>query len=317
MRSKSTETGTESRPAWERLEALAGRRCSGCLQTLGGRSGGGLGPAPYERRDGRSAAGLPKRWGKPRRLSAMAGTITVRPARVRLEARFESRLLPLFKRRTEAVAGCAGVVPHDWPRAILNLGCGDCSGRRRRCRRPSNCRLKASWQVEYEKAGSAGGWTISSRCTVGGRDLHQARAGEGQGRRCFVLIAAPGRTEVSSWRWRAGIESRRRLGALLRDLKARGVAGAAAAHCRRALGIGARWAPCSRRSASSGAGPCLVTRARHAPEAAQGRRGELLTKIPTRKTRAEADAQKRSFQAWATRRASPPRAPADEDWGDW
>src|SRR5947207_12951683 len=50
-------------------------------------------------------AGYRNGHGKPRRLAMMAGTITVRRPRVRgLEARFESRLLPLFVRRTEEVA---------------------------------------------------------------------------------------------------------------------------------------------------------------------------------------------------------------------
>jgi putative transposase len=43
-------------------------------------------------------------FGKPRRLSMSCGTITVRRPRVRgLQERFESRILPLFKRRTEEV----------------------------------------------------------------------------------------------------------------------------------------------------------------------------------------------------------------------
>jgi len=42
---------------------------------------------------------------KTRRLSMMAGTIEVKRPRVRgLEQRFESRLLPLFVRRTEAIS---------------------------------------------------------------------------------------------------------------------------------------------------------------------------------------------------------------------
>ena len=42
--------------------------------------------------------------GKPRRLSLMSGTVEVRRPRVRgLEERFESRILLLFMRRTQAV----------------------------------------------------------------------------------------------------------------------------------------------------------------------------------------------------------------------
>jgi transposase-like protein len=64
-----------------------------------------LGRARYARRDGVDAPrGYRNGLGKPRRLTLSAGTITVRRPRVRgLAERFESRLLPVFKRRTEAV----------------------------------------------------------------------------------------------------------------------------------------------------------------------------------------------------------------------
>jgi transposase-like protein len=64
-----------------------------------------LGRARYARRDQVDAeVGYRNGHGKPRRLSMVCGTITVRRPRVRgLEERFESRVLPLFKRRTQEV----------------------------------------------------------------------------------------------------------------------------------------------------------------------------------------------------------------------
>ena len=106
MKEQSTERGPESRPAWESLEALARQGVQRLLQQLlEDEVEEVLGRRRYERRNGVDAPpGYRNGWGKPRRLSAMAGTITIRRPRVRgLEARFESRLLPLFKRRTEAV----------------------------------------------------------------------------------------------------------------------------------------------------------------------------------------------------------------------
>src|SRR5713226_2968780 len=106
MKEKSTETGPESRPVWESLETFARQDVQRRLQQLLEEEVEEvLGRRRYERRDGVDAAlGYRYGWGKPRRLSAMAGTITLRRPRVRgLEARFESRLLPLFKRRTEEV----------------------------------------------------------------------------------------------------------------------------------------------------------------------------------------------------------------------
>src|SRR5947209_19071488 len=66
---------------------------------------GVLGRARYERRNGVDAVpGYRNGFGQPRRLSLSNGTITLRRPRVRgLSERFESRLLPAFKRRTEEV----------------------------------------------------------------------------------------------------------------------------------------------------------------------------------------------------------------------
>ncbi len=51
-----------------------------------------------------AAPGYRNGYGKARRLSMSSGTITVRRPRVRgLEERFESRVLPLFARRTKEV----------------------------------------------------------------------------------------------------------------------------------------------------------------------------------------------------------------------
>jgi transposase-like protein len=106
MKEKSTERGAESRPTWESLEALARQGVQRLLQQLlEDEVEEVLGRRRYERRNGVDAPpGYRNGWGKPRRLSAMAGTLTVRRPRVRgLEARFESRLRPRFKRRTEAI----------------------------------------------------------------------------------------------------------------------------------------------------------------------------------------------------------------------
>src|SRR5260370_10627722 len=82
----------------------------------------------------------------------MAGTITVRRPPVRgLEARFESRLLPLFKRRTEAVGRLLpelylhGLAQGDFDLALRGL-----LGAAAPLSAPSIARLEASWQVEYE-----------------------------------------------------------------------------------------------------------------------------------------------------------------------
>ena len=68
-----------------------------------------LGRQKHERREAVDApSGYRNGHGKPRRLSLSSGTITVRRPRVRdLEERFESRILPLFLRRTREVGTCS------------------------------------------------------------------------------------------------------------------------------------------------------------------------------------------------------------------
>src|SRR6266404_336769 len=153
MKEQSTETGPESRPAWESLEALARRGVQRLLQQLlEDEVEEVLGRRRYERRNGVDAPpGYRNGWGKPRRLSAMAGTITVRRPRVRgLAARFESRLLPLFKRRTEAIGRLLpelylhGLAQGDFDLALRGL-----LGAAAPLSATSIARLKASWHAEY------------------------------------------------------------------------------------------------------------------------------------------------------------------------
>ena len=90
--------------------------------------------------------------GKPRRLSMTAGTVTVRRPRVRgLEARFESRVLPLFVRRTEEVADLLpqlylhGLANGDFELALRGLlGAGAPLS-------PASIeRLRGKWTLEYK-----------------------------------------------------------------------------------------------------------------------------------------------------------------------
>src|SRR5713101_7693542 len=94
-------------PQWGTLEEFTRSRIQSWLQdVLEEEVTELLGRGKSERRavvDG--PAGYRNGHGKTRRLSMMAGTIELKRPRVRgLEQRFESRLLPLFVRRTEAVS---------------------------------------------------------------------------------------------------------------------------------------------------------------------------------------------------------------------
>ena len=91
-------------------------------------------------------------YGKPRRLATSSGTLTLRRPRVRgLAERFESRILPLFQRRTEAVGKLLpelylhGLSTGDFDLALRGL-----LGEGAPLSPSSILRLKASWQQEYE-----------------------------------------------------------------------------------------------------------------------------------------------------------------------
>lgn len=101
-------------------------------------------PAPPVYRNG---------YGKPRQLSTPSGTLTVRRPRVRgLDERFESRILPLFQRRTAAVGALLpklylhGLSSGDFDLALRGL-----LGEGAPLSASSIARLKAGWQQEYEE----------------------------------------------------------------------------------------------------------------------------------------------------------------------
>ena len=95
-----------STPTWECLEALVREKAQEMVQRiLEEEVTELLGREKSKRREAVDASpGYRNGHGKPRRLSMSSGTITVRRPRVRgLEERFESRVLPLFARRTKEV----------------------------------------------------------------------------------------------------------------------------------------------------------------------------------------------------------------------
>ena len=243
MKEKSTGTGAESRPTWESLETFARQGVQRLLQQLLEEEVEQVvGRRRYERRDGVDAApGYRNGLGKPRRLSTMTGTITIRRPRLRgLEARFESRLLPLFKRRTEEVGRLLpelylhGLAQGDFDLALRGL-----LGEAAPLSAPSIARLKAGWQAEYAT------WKHRrlddlEPVYVWADGIYVKAALEKDKAAMLVLIAAlrDGRKVVLAVEsgYRESIES---WAALLRDLKARRVAGAAGGDRRR--GSGGRW----------------------------------------------------------------------------
>jgi len=154
VKEKSTEAVAASSPTWETLEAFARQSMQQLLQRmLEEEVDGVLGRGRYERRDAVDPRpGYRNGFGKPRRLTLSNGTILLRRPRVRgLSERFESRLLPAFKRRIEEVGR---VLPelylHGLAQGDFDLALRGLLGEGAPLSAPSIARLKAGWQAEYE-----------------------------------------------------------------------------------------------------------------------------------------------------------------------
>lgn len=115
-----------------------------------------LGRVRHERRSTMTpvdpTVGSRNRYGKPRQFSMMNGTVTVRCPRVRdLAERFESKVLPLFKRRTTEV----GVLLPELYLHGLSIGDFDVAlrgllGEGAPLSASSIQRLKARFELDYE-----------------------------------------------------------------------------------------------------------------------------------------------------------------------
>ena len=106
MRESTLESVAPSMPTFATLETWARSSIRDLLQrVLEEEVTEFLGRTRYQRRSAVDATpGSRNGHGKPRQVSLMSGTIEVRRPRVRgLEERFESRILPLFLRRTHEV----------------------------------------------------------------------------------------------------------------------------------------------------------------------------------------------------------------------
>jgi putative transposase len=151
-RSRRAEEGR--RPQWSALEEFARVKIQGWIQDLLEEEITELlGREKSVRRvtvDG--GGGYRNGYGKPRRVSMMAGTITVRRPRVRgMEERFESQLLPLFVKRTERVAELLpqlylhGLAEGDFELALRGL-----LGEGAPLSASSIERLRGKWEQEYQ-----------------------------------------------------------------------------------------------------------------------------------------------------------------------
>ena len=310
MKEQSIIEVGESRPGWEALEAYAREGVRRLLQQLLEEEvEEALGRRRYERREGVDAGpGYRNGWGKPRRLSLMTGTITVRRPRVRgLDARFESRLLPLFKRRTEEVGRLLpelylhGLAHGDFDLALRGL-----LGTGAPLSAASIARLKASWQTEYETWKHrrlddlepvyvwADGIYVKAGLEKDKAAMLVLIAALRDGRKVVLAVESGYRESTESW------------AALLRDLKARGLRPPRLVIADGHLGI---WGAVTTVFPEVDEQRCwnhrIVNVLDTLPQKLQAEGRALLTQIPYAETREEAEQQKEAFQAWATKKGVP------------
>ncbi len=154
MEQQTTKQTSSSSVLWEQLEAFVRQHVQHLIQALLEEEVTTLlHRLPSARRTHVDApAGYRNGHGKPRRLAMRVGTITVRRPRVRgLGERFVSRVLPLFKRRTREVGELLPAL------SLHGLALGDFELARRGLlgdaaplSPASLTRLRAAWQLEYE-----------------------------------------------------------------------------------------------------------------------------------------------------------------------
>lgn len=226
MPKKIDAAAAESRPVWETLESYARGRIQEFMQLLLEDEVTELiGRVKSERRGPGEPAVYRNGYGKSRRLALMSGTIRVQRPRVRgLEERFESRLLPLFKRRTEEVKGLLpdlylhGLALGDFELALRGL-----LGEGAPLSPASIARLKAQWQAEYESWRQrsledldvvycwADGLYVKAGLEAGKAALLVVIGATSDGQKHVLAVESGERESIESW-------SR-----VLRELKARGL----------------------------------------------------------------------------------------------
>jgi putative transposase len=154
MEKQNTIGETASRVCYEAMEGYARERIQLWLQgVMEAEVEEFLGRGKSVRREaeGEVRTGYRNGYGKPRRVALSAGTIEVRRPRLRnLNERFESRVLPLFKRRTLEVGALLprlylhGLASGDFELALRGL-----LGEGAPLSVSSLQRLKGIWQAEY------------------------------------------------------------------------------------------------------------------------------------------------------------------------
>ncbi len=251
-----------------------------------------------------SEAGYRNGYGKPRRLTTGCGTITLRRPRVRnLDERFESRVLPLFERRTKQVSE---LIPdlylHGLSQGDFDLALRGLMGDDAPLSAATVARLKARWQVEYEQRKNRSletlevvylwvdGVYVKAGLEKQKACLLVAIAGLSDGSKAIVALEAGFRESTESW------------SGLLRELKRRGMNAPRLVVGDGHLGI---WGAIREIYPQASEQRCwnhrIVNLLDRVPNKKQDEARELLKQIPYADSRKEAETRKQKFQSWCER----------------
>lgn len=155
MRQKTPVDSDVSSANFDALESIVRERVQSFIQDiLEEELTEFLGRNKWERQGrGESTRGYRNGYGKPRRLSMSSGTIVVRRPRARdLDEKFESRVLPLFVRKTKEVRD---LIPelylHGLSKGDFELALRGLLGEGAPLSASSVARLKVRWQADYEE----------------------------------------------------------------------------------------------------------------------------------------------------------------------
>jgi transposase-like protein len=303
MRNYTIEEASESRANWQALEEYARREVQKFIQRiLEEEVTEHLGRGRSERRAAvDSREGYRNGHGKPRSLSTSFGTVKLRRPRVRgLMGRFESLILPLFKRRTEEVGKLLPeLYLHGLSLGDFDLALRGLLGEGAPLSEGSIVRLKAAWQSEYAiwKGRSLEGldalylW-VDGIYVKAGLEKDKAAllvviAALKDGSKAVLAAESGHRESVESW---SGI---------LRDLKRRGMKAPRLVVGDGHLGI---WGALSNVFPDGAEQRCwnhrIINVLDKISKKKQSEAKSLLTAIPYAPTKQEAEQRKKAFQKW-------------------
>lgn len=318
MEKQNTEATRPSSVQWDNLEAWIRAHVQGFIQQILEEEVNTFLRRPKSQRRLIAGGGYRNGYGKPRQLTLSCGTITVRRPRVRdCEARFASRVLPLFKRKSTAIDALVpelylhGLAQGDFELALRGL-----LGEHAPLSGSTVARLKETWQAELAV------WQIRPLNDVevvylwvdgiyvkAGLEKDKAAllvalAALSDGRK-VVLAVTPGHRESTvSW------------AAVLRDLRDRGLRPPRLVIGDGHLGI---WSALRQVFPEADEQRCwnhkLLNVLEKLPTRQQGEAIALLRTIPYAPTRRDAERRRDQFTQWCQRRGYPEAATCLEtDW---